>query len=105
MVVCFQNSGTPKWMVFSWNTLFFDDLGVPLFLETSMGFHVKYYENSSCFAGAKFSRHSELVFGAGPSIYLLRKHPGRMPHPTYTHENQEVKQLMLYNLVLVNFRS
>ena len=33
---CFQNSGTPEWMVYNGKPYYLmDDLGVPLFLETS----------------------------------------------------------------------
>ena len=31
-----KNSGTPKWMVIMENPIKIDDLGVPLFLETSI---------------------------------------------------------------------
>ena len=30
-----KNSGTPKWMVFMENPIEMDDLGIPLFSETS----------------------------------------------------------------------
>ena len=33
-----KNSGTPKWMVYNGNPIKMDDLGVPLFLETSTSF-------------------------------------------------------------------
>ena len=33
---CFQNLDTPKWMVYNGNPIKMDDLGVPLFLETSI---------------------------------------------------------------------
>ena len=33
--------------------IFFDDLGVPLFLETSMGFHVKFYQKLLLFWGGQ----------------------------------------------------
>ena len=74
--------------------IFFDDLGVPLFLETSMGFHVKFYQKLLLFWGGQIFTPFRAGFWGRASIYLLRKHPGRMPHPTYTHENQEVKQLI-----------
>ena len=33
-----KNSGTPKWMVFMENPIKMDDLGIPLFSETSISF-------------------------------------------------------------------
>ena len=35
---CFQNRGTPKWMVYNEKLIKMDDLGVPLFSETSTRF-------------------------------------------------------------------
>ena len=37
-----KNRGTPKWMVYNENPFKMDDLGVPLFSETSMSFHNSY---------------------------------------------------------------
>ena len=41
-----ENGGTPKWMVYMENPIKMDDLGVPLFSETS-----KYFPSTTLFHG------------------------------------------------------
>ena len=37
-----KNMGTPKWMIYNGNPIKIDDLGVPLFLETSEWLHISF---------------------------------------------------------------
>ncbi len=63
---CFQNRGTPKWMVYNGkpeNPIKMDDLGVPLFLETPICYPAMNHSSALfCLCGSTPSRPSEAWF-------------------------------------------
>ena len=59
-----KNRGTPKWMVYNGNPIKLDDLGVPLFSETSIC--VPFQKTTGAFSGS-VSIFGDFCWGSPPS--------------------------------------